>query len=186
MYKKINLDAYAIAIYELSLEMNVAHETRYILTALYKELKKDELFIENLKNGEISKEEKNAYISDVLAGFEKNQLAINFINIILENGAIQNLKRIISVYLKMVNQHLNVRYAKIFSPFPITKDKLNLIKAKLEKDYNCIVDIDNIIDPNVIGGFKIKMDSLVIEHSLGSDLQQLTNQIKSKDGGLNG
>ncbi|WP_029512783.1 ATP synthase F1 subunit delta [Mycoplasmopsis iners] len=181
MYKKTNLDAYALAIYELSVEMGVAKETTLLLTALFKELKKDTSFIDVLKNNEISNERKYEFIEHVFANFEKSTIVKDFLKVVVEHKASNNLLRIIGVYLRMVNENLNMKFAKIYSAFPIPEDKLALIKAKLEKENNCLVDIEHIIDPEIISGFKIKMDSFIIENSLGADLKKLKNIITKKE-----
>lgn len=181
MYKKANLDAYAIAIYELSKDLKVAEDTQKILTALFKILQKDKTFISNLKDTECSKEVKYKYIDDLLKDFKNSELSSRFLKVIVENNAANNLTRILGVYLKMANEHLNVRYAKIYSAFDIEENKLALIKAKLEKDYQCKVDLEHFIDPDVISGFRIKMDSLVIEKSLGSDLNKLKSVLIKKE-----
>ncbi|KUH47667.1 ATP synthase F1 subunit delta [Mycoplasmopsis meleagridis] len=191
MYKKANLEAYAIAVYELSVEMNVAHETSLLLTALYKELKNDTTFIDILKNNETSNEYKFDFIDNIFANFDKSDVMKKFLKVVVEHKAVSNLPRIISSYLKLVNDHLNIKFAKIYSAFPISEDKLNLIKAKLEKELNCLVDIEHRIDPNIISGIRIKMNSFVIENSLGLSLKRLTKFINLKDneknkGGING
>ncbi|KKB26627.1 ATP synthase delta chain [Mycoplasmopsis meleagridis] len=191
MYKKANLEAYAIAVYELSVEMNVAHETSLLLTALYKELKNDTIFIDILKNNETSNEYKFDFIDNIFANFDKSDVMKKFLKVVVEHKAVSNLPRIISSYLKLVNDHLNIKFAKIYSAFPISEDKLNLIKAKLEKELNCLVDIEHRIDPNIISGIRIKMNSFVIENSLGLSLKRLTKFINLKDneknkGGING
>lgn len=181
MYKKANLDAYAIAIYELSKDLNIAKDTQTILTALFKILQKDRTFINNLKDSESSRELKYKYIESVFKDFPNSELSIKFLKVIVENNATNNLERILGIYLRMANEHLNVRYAKIFSAFEMDKDKLQLIKEKLEKDYQCKVDLEHFIDPELISGFRIKMDSLIIEKSLGSDLKKLKDILTKKE-----
>ncbi|WP_416737957.1 ATP synthase F1 subunit delta [Mycoplasmopsis meleagridis] len=176
---------------KLSVEMNVAHETSLLLTALYKELKNDTTFIDILKNNETSNEYKFDFIDNIFANFDKSDVMKKFLKVVVEHKAVSNLPRIISSYLKLVNDHLNIKFAKIYSAFPISEDKLNLIKAKLEKELNCLVDIEHRIDPNIISGIRIKMNSFVIENSLGLSLKRLTKFINLKDneknkGGING
>ncbi|VEU77975.1 ATP synthase F1 subunit delta [Mycoplasmopsis columbinasalis] len=185
MYQKVNLDAYALAIFEIAQEQNVVDQTRQLLIALYHSVKNDNELINSLRDPEITKQEKYNYLKQIFADFPQNELVINFLMVIIEHGAISNLRWILSTYLKMTNEMLNVRYAKIFTAFPLSKEVLNKFKVRLENDYHCKVDIVNIIDPNIISGFKIKMDSVVIEHSLGKQLQQLSKTIKS-EGDLNG
>ncbi|UUM19103.1 ATP synthase F1 subunit delta [Mycoplasma sp. 1018B] len=187
MFKKANLEAYALALYELSMEMQVAHETSLLITSLYKEIKKDKSFINYLRDNEKTFDQKYQYIDNIFADFQKNQITKDFLKVVVEHKAINHLQRIISTYLKLVNNHLNIKFAKIYSAFPISEEKLNLIKEKLEKDYNCLFDIENKIDPNIISGFKIRMDSYIIENSIGSKLNQLTNLMKQKnEGGIDG
>ena len=57
------------------------------------------------------------------------------------------------------------------------------IQKKLEKEYGIEINLKNLIDKELIGGFKIVMDSIVIENSINQDLDLLKKELKFKKEG---
>ena len=57
------------------------------------------------------------------------------------------------------------------------------IKKKLEDEYGKEINLKNLIDKELIGGFKIVIDSTVIENSVSQDLDLLKKELKFKKEG---
>ncbi|WP_027120915.1 ATP synthase F1 subunit delta [Mycoplasmopsis lipofaciens] len=185
MYKKANPEGYALALFELAQEDKIEKEIHALMIELKNAIQNDNLFINNLITSEISNEKKYKYIEDIFKDIKNSTLIINFLKVLVEKNSANLLNRIISLYLKLSNEVLKIKFAKIYSAFEISEEKLEKIKAKLEKKFNSKIELDHEIDKNLISGFRIKIDSQVIEQNFDFDLKSL-EQILLKKGGLNG
>ncbi|MGY5139565.1 F0F1 ATP synthase subunit delta [Mycoplasmopsis gallinarum] len=181
MYKQTNVDAYAIALFELAKEQNIIKNIHDILVVLMQNIKNDDSFITYLTSYESSKEDKYKYLDQIFNEFDFNNLLTNFFKVIVENNSARSIKTIIGAFLKLSNEHLKIRYGKITTAFELSEAKLNEIKTKLEEKYQFNIVLEHEIDPSLIAGFRIKIDSLIIENSFNLTLDKIQNSIMKKE-----
>ena len=74
-----------------------------------------------------------------------------------------------------------ISIATIFSREQLNEKVIQTIREKLEKKYGRRFEVHNVIDPDVLGGFKIQIDDEVIDLSWREKL----NSIKTRMVGAN-
>ncbi|MEA4162482.1 MULTISPECIES: ATP synthase F1 subunit delta [unclassified Mycoplasma] len=177
MYKKRNTSAYAVAIYDL-----VKKQDKFKLIQPQFEAVKDLIdtipgFIEYLGNDLIPEAERFKTID---MAFDKNQfdyIVINSIKVIVQRKMVSQLKNIIIEYLKLSNDALRIRYVLVESAFPLSDEQLQQINDKLQKVTRRTIEIHNVINPNIISGFRIVSKTEVIEMNILHDLNKIKNEI---------
>lgn len=86
---------------------------------------------------------------------------------------LEKYSKIISNRLEQYSSELvNV---KVRSAYPLQKDQLVKIKAILNKKYNADLNIIEIVDPSLIGGISIEVNSQVYDASLRTKLNKIIN-----------
>ncbi|ADN68829.1 ATP synthase F1 subunit delta [Mycoplasmopsis fermentans] len=185
MYSKANPEGYALALFELTKEEKDMKAINEVVVSLYNTVVESDKLVMILNDQALEKNKKFDYIDKIFKNISSSKLIVNFLKVLVERNAATLLRRSLEHYLKLSNEFLNIRFALITSAFEISEDKLKKIKQKLEKKYNTEIILKHQIDESLISGFKIKMDSLVIEQNFKKDLQEL-NTILTKKGGLDG
>lgn len=146
------------------------------------------LFSDNFSQ-EISKELSNPAISrenlvDVIAIFcEKlsiNSKVADFLKIIAKARRIKYLKAIYQQFLKLYKSDKNILEVKLYSVTELDSDQLNQVKTLLQKKYpQKTIEINSIIDPKILGGIVIQIDSKVIDASLKNQLLSIEKECNS-------
>ena len=68
----------------------------------------------------------------------------------------------------------------------LTPVKLKKIEEKISQELNKKITLKNLIDKELIGGFKVVVGSIVIEDSVKSELKAIKNSLifNSEEGGV--
>ncbi|MBW0603528.1 ATP synthase F1 subunit delta [Mycoplasmopsis anatis] len=175
MLQKSNPVGYAIAYYEIAKESNKIKEVHSQVSTFKDILNANKDMIKFLNDPEILNKEKFDFLDDVFKDYDRG--LINLIKVMIEKRNVNLLEKVLSHYLKMSNNDLNIRFAKIITAMEISDKTLKLIKEKLEKFYNGVVEIKTEINPDLISGFEIHIGSQIISRNVSADLINFKNFI---------
>ena len=102
----------------------------------------------------------------------------SFLLLVANNNRAAYLDGIAHKYVELYNNHLDKQEAIVTTAIPLTptlqKEVLNKIKALTTKE----VSITNKIDPNLIGGFLLRIGDLQYDASVSNQLQTLKQKFK--------
>lgn len=101
-------------------------------------------------------------------------------------GVIKNLKSLprsqaifaISEFLKALKKQKGETTLLVESSVPLQKKQLDTIFRKLKSDF-LISEVKNIINPALLGGFRVKIGDTVSDYSLQNRITQLKEAIVS-------
>jgi F-type H+-transporting ATPase subunit delta len=106
---------------------------------------------------------------------------VNFINILVKNDLISNYKKIFTYYKQYLEDKKGIKFARVYSKFILDNSIIEKISKKLKDKYKYReVKIENIIDENIISGIRIKIDSITIDGTVNTQLQELKNKIMER------
>lgn len=80
-------------------------------------------------------------------------------------------------YSNLYRKYREERYARVVTAVPLTEEEREQLKAKLDGLFNTHVVIENIVDPQIIGGVMIRMGFQVIDGTIGAQLDRLKAMI---------
>ena len=169
---------YAEAFFSLSLEKGIVENNKTEL----KEIK--ELFskIDNLKifflSEQISKIEKKQLLINSLNNLVSKD-TLNFFLLLIDKKRIGIYDEIISEYTHLANEELNIKEGIIETAHPLDSIKIDELEKALSKDGQK-VELTQKIKKSLISGFKIKFDNYVVDGSMKSKLEKLTETISRK------
>jgi|SRR3989344_4107788 len=102
----------------------------------------------------------------------------NIVKLLVKNNLLGQSNQLIKKFSKIYNNKEKIIDAKVFSNRKLTEIEQKKLKDALKRKFDVKnVVIKNIIDQNIIGGFKIQIEDLIIDHSIGSKVKQLQKEL---------
>ena len=166
-------ERYALALYELALEKSELDRTENEIRNLQELLTKSDDFKNMISNPIIGRHEQCEAVLKVSEYLNFSETIKKFLGLITLKGRLFFLYKIIDSFLKLISSNkgelaVQLISSKELSNHEITKIEKDLsthLKRKLKINYRC--------DPDLIGGFKIKIGSIMIDTSIKNKLKRL-------------
>lgn len=116
---------------------------------------------------------KKSNLVDDVFGKSCHVLTLHFLKHLIRKSRLEELDGIVLQYHHLYNQHNKILEAKISSAWPLTKEVENKIKAKLEKQTGCSIELDTKTDSSLIGGVVIRVENKIYDFSVKGQIQEL-------------
>ncbi len=131
-----------------------------------------------IHNPLIKKSDKKAVFSEFASTLGWNKETLNLIFLMIENNRIFAIQEVIEKYLKLVDLLDGKLPVTVIATKEISTTQQDSIRKDLEAKFEKPVKLIHQIDPKILGGMQIKIDSLLIDGSLQGKLQRLKNVMK--------
>lgn len=131
-----------------------------------------------------SKEEKKEFLLLLSKKLDLSPLTLNFLFLIIDRNRGFYLEEILRASLEVAYLKEGVKTAYCYSAFDLDSKTKDRLKAKLEKKYDARVELHFILDPSLIGGIKLYVDSKLIDGSIKTNIENMRRQLK--EGGTGG
>ena len=102
-----------------------------------------------------------------------NPLTIEFLDIIIKNNQSKELLNIIAKFNHLTEVHLGNSRVDIITATKLGEEELNSLSQTINEILNNSPAINNIIDPNIIGGMKLRVGNNVFDNSINYQINQL-------------
>jgi len=173
---QLTANRYANALFELALETNKIDLFNDEIKTVSEVLKSDSKFMDVLNHPQINSEEKMSIFTNAFKGKISNEI-LGLFNVVLTKNREDELINILEVFMEKVENYKGIVKAEVISAVKLTSDQIDRIKQNLSKNLNKQVIIDTCVDCSLIGGMIIKVDGHVIDGSIKSKLDNLTNNL---------
>ena len=113
-------------------------------------------------------------------GFSKKQLSeviSNFVKILIKNNDIKLTNKISEEFDKYFNLQKGIEKVEISTAKELTEVEKKEILKRLESQLNKKVELEEEVDPSLIGGLKIKYGDKLIDGSIKTKLSLLRSKI---------
>ena len=170
---------YASALLSLAIDDNKVIDYQKEVKELRKIIKDNEDFILLLESRFLSVEERMNNAEKILKGFSPD--VINFIKIIIKHNRVSYLEDILEAFNSLCNENQDIVEGLIYSAFPLGEDTLLKIKKKISQIENHEVDLIHRIDPSLIGGVKVVINSHVYDGSIKNQLEKMQIDLLRKE-----
>ena len=166
---------YAKAIYDIANEENSINEV-YKDMNFINELNSDSLDFKNLlSNSQINFQDKKKLILSLIK--QSNALTEKLIDLLIHNKRVKIIGDIASSFIQLYNKNNNIKEATIITASPINNELeseiLSMINIKDAKSVN----LTNVVNPNIIGGFIIRFDGKEYNASVKQNLNNLKTEL---------
>ena len=166
---------YAKAIYEIADEENFINEIFNDMTRINK-LNRDSSDFKNLlSNSIIDNFDKKKAILSLLE--KNNPITEKLLDLLIHNKRVAIISDIASCFIQLYNKNNNIKDAIVITASPIDNDLekniLSQIKIPAAKSINLI----NLVDSSIIGGFIIRYDGKEYNASIKQNLKNLKTEL---------
>ena len=171
---------YAKALYKFAVENGDSQEIYELLKTLsFRYTAIDELKRAVL-NPEISDEEKGAYMLKLVGGKPGSSLD-KFLLLCVRNNRAEYLQKISLAYVDLYRQAHEIAHVDIYTAVPMPEPEVNAIIDIVKKRLGAkTLEIHQQIDPELIGGFAVSINGLVLDASVKRELNELRLQLQKK------
>jgi F-type H+-transporting ATPase subunit delta len=148
------------------------------LTALGKLIDGDAALARALKSPLYKSEEKSAVLATLTEKLGMPELARKFVGVVALNRRAGELPAIAKSFAEKAAKHRGASRIIARVAKPISKDQTLNLESAVSKAFGRSVTVDVEVDPALIGGLQLKMGSRLVDASIRTKLNNLTNLMK--------
>ena len=168
---------YAKALYEYATEANVAdkmYDAMKLVTATF-------FNVEGLKdaiaNPTISKDKKKELLN-TMAGDSVCAEYTRFVDLVVENKREDYFQSIALVYQDLYRKKKNLVRATVVTACPISDSEEKRFRQVLTNVTDADIDFDATVDPSLIGGFVMEVETYQLNASIKSQLDTIRERLR--------
>ena len=170
---------YASALLSIAIDDNKVIDYQKEVKELRKIIRDNEDFVLLLDSRFLSIEERMNNAEKILKGFSPD--VVNFIKIIIKHNRVSYLEDILEAFNSLCNENQDIVEGLIYSAFPLDESTLLKVKKKISQIENHEVDLIPRIDPSLIGGVKVVINSHVYDGSIKNQLEKMQIDLLGKE-----
>ncbi len=124
----------------------------------------------------ITNSEKKNVIQEIFKG-RVDQEIIQLIYILLEHNRLERIRAIYYDYKYLVykDKHMKIAYAT--TAVKMKDEEMDMLKNKLSQKYNCDIEVQNIVDPGVIGGVYLRVGDRIIDGTIKGKFDDIKERL---------
>ncbi|WP_409432104.1 F0F1 ATP synthase subunit delta [Litorimonas sp. RW-G-Af-16] len=169
---------YATALLELAEEAKALKSVEKNL-ANFKAVLADNQDLQRLVQSPVFQtEDKVAALMAVAKKAKYHALTSQFLGLVAGNRRADELPGIIAAFEDMVARRRGSQVAKVTSAKKLTTAEVASLKTSLKKSLGRAVDIETTVDPDLLGGFVVRIGSRLYDSSLKTKLEDLRLTLK--------
>ncbi len=174
---KLISKTYGEALFELAVEEANADSLLEEITALREVLTDNPEYFRFLNNPRIPAEEKASTTHEIFTGRISKGL-IGFLKLIIIKGRSDALFDILDYFIDRVKEFKGIGVAYVTTPQPLSRDKMELIRAKLLSTTSFKkMEMHYDVNPRLLGGMQIRIGDRVVDSSIQTKLNQLQKDL---------
>ena len=170
---------YAKALYKYALEKGETKEiydlSKHVIAAFQKNTELQKI----LSNPFIPNEDKKELLL-AAAGEDPNEIYGQFIDLILLQKRVGYAYAMMLAYRDIYRKENHISQAKITTASELDESRMKKLKDLVKSAFkDAELEFQEAVDPNLIGGFVIDVDSVRMDASLSNELEQLRQTLLS-------
>ena len=170
---------YASALLSLAVDDNKVILYQEEVKELRKIIRDNPDFLLLIESRFLSVKEREENAEKLLSNFSTD--VVNFIKIIIKHNRVNYLIDILEAFNSLCNENRDIVEGLIYSAFPLEEKTLLKIKKKISEIENHEVDLIPRIDPSLIGGVKVVINSHVYDGSIKNQLEKMQIDLLRKE-----
>jgi F-type H+-transporting ATPase subunit delta len=136
--------------------------------------------IRDLLNSPIILPAKKREIMHNLLGEELEKLTLSFIDMVIKNTRESYIPAIARVFVSDTLKHKGITETILTTAVGTNEKVKKEISYLVSSTFNTKVELKEIIDKDIIGGFILKIDDKLIDASIRNKLRKIEKELKSK------
>lgn len=170
---------YASALLSIAIDDNKVIDYQKEVKELRKIIHDNPDFLLLLDSRFLTIEERKEEVDKILINFSPD--VVNFIKIIVSHNRVNYLEDILQAFNTLCNENQDIVEGLLYSAFPLDEKTLEKIKKKISQIENHEVDLITRIDPTLIGGVKVVINSHVFDGSIKNQIEKMQIDLSRKE-----
>ncbi|GAE92502.1 ATP synthase delta chain [Gracilibacillus boraciitolerans JCM 21714] len=167
---------YAEALFQIAVEKETIDFLETELTTVKEVFQTNQEILPFLQHPKVNVKEKKQLLNEAFAGFSKDVL--HTLSLLVDRHNEEIIPDVVDHFISFANEANGIKQATVFSVRALTDAEKEEISQVFTKKLNVKeLKIDNQIDPEIIGGVKIKVDNTIYDGSVKGKLDRLERQI---------
>src|SRR5690625_459747 len=169
---------YADALFQLASEKNNSETIQNELRTVQEVFQKNEKLGTILNHPRVNKDEKMKIVDDAFNSLNKE--VVNLIKLLVERHRIDSIVSVIEHFNQLYNEANGIALATVYSVRPLTESETSDLEASFKKQFDkSSITINNVVDPSVIGGVKIRVGNTIYDGSISGKLNRIKHNLVS-------
>lgn len=168
---------YAKALFESTIESGESNQVATDLAAVGHLFEQVPMLLSFLENPGVSQAEK-LQLAQGQIGQSVGPWVNRLLKLLIENNRAAILPQLSEQFVKLINQRENTAQAEVVSATELEEELRSRIRKTLEETFGFSrVDLQNRVDPGLLGGVIVKIQDQIIDGSYVGRLEELRKQI---------
>lgn len=166
---------YAKALFDFAQEKGLIEEVNRDLALIKETLKGNGEMQAVLNSPVIPPAKKHTLFASVFQSMI-SETTFLFLDVIIRKKREPALATICDEFVKFYNDFHHIKTVKLTSAMPLSADLVENIRAMLAEQTKQTILIEQVVQPDIIGGFRLKMDDNYLDASIIAKLNRLRNE----------
>lgn len=179
MSETIVAKRYAIAIFQLAKEQNALDSFEQSLEIVRRECITNEEFIRFMNYPSVPKEKKKELLNTMFPSVREE--IKNLLYLLVDRKRQNLIPDIVDMFIEVSNEERGIADAIVTTTRPLNEDEkvaiADIFAKKVEKK---TLRIQNVIDPEILGGVKIRIGNIIFDGSLKGKLDKIQRYMATK------
>jgi F-type H+-transporting ATPase subunit delta len=171
---------YATALLEAAEDSQCLDKVWADMQALRDLLRADSSLESYLNNPLWSEDDKNAVLQETAQKMKLSEDSLNCLKVVTENHRIGDLSSIIDMFAKLYYQSRHLTEVEVETAQALSDAQNKKLVKVLSKLFASDVVVHYAVNPQVLGGLRIRQGSLMYDDTLAHKLNALDNLMKGK------
>jgi F-type H+-transporting ATPase subunit delta len=169
---------YASALFDLARDQRQIDSVERSLDALNQALLDSKDFAELVDSPILSREEAGKALAAIAPQLGLDPITTNFLGVLARNGRKNQVRAVIRAFRRLAAEHRGETVAEVVTARPLNDDQISQLKQQLRARVGRDVNIDAQVDPSILGGIVVKLESQRIDASIRTKLNRLASAMK--------
>jgi F-type H+-transporting ATPase subunit delta len=169
---------YATALFALAQENNSIDAVQDSLTTLSAALAESEDLKELTNSPVLTRDDAGKAIAAIAAKLGLEKLTTNILGVLAANRRLDQIPAVIRAFSTLASSYRGEITAEVTSAHPLDDKQIEALKAQLKKRVGSDVSVSTAVDPSILGGLVVKIGSQMIDSSIKTRLNTLSQAMK--------
>jgi F-type H+-transporting ATPase subunit delta len=172
---------YAKSLIDLAVELNLLEQVYTDMQWLNGVCKSNRDFVNLLKSPIIKGETKIKILTAVTTG-NISELTDRFNKLLVTKNREKFLPEITSAFITAYKKYKNIKTVHLTTAYPLSDGLRQIFIDQVKKsEVNSVIELDEKVNPDIIGGFVMQIGDRLVDASVAYDLKTISRQFDNND-----
>jgi F-type H+-transporting ATPase subunit delta len=176
MNEGIITSRYAKALYQAGDEDSLTVEVKKDIELIQQIINESPEFNEFILNPIYKEKEKLRLLNEIFQGNIQG-LTLRFLVMLVNNKRVQFLYFICLTFLQLYKKEKGIKEGTLITAHKLNKEQSEEIGNYIRKKFKLDIEFKELVDPSLIGGFKLRIDDNQIDASIASKIHKIRTEL---------